>query len=333
MAKRERRERGKAGILDNISYAMSYGNQLSEDELYAIHAASLDVLMEIGVKVESEEARKLFAEGGCTVEDEIVKIPAYLVEECIRTAPSTILLAGRNPKNDYVVKQKKVSFINFGEGVNVIDPYTKEYRRSVKEDLERNTKVIDAINVLPCAYRSVASQDKAGSVQALHNMEAMFNNTTKHCFIGPDGKKNIEKIIDMAAFIAGGRDELKKRPLVTFNLCPTSPLQLNPTATDALILGARAGIPCNIISMALSGATSSVTLAGTLVTHNAEVLSAVVLSQLAEKGAAVLYASSTSIMDMRHLTTPVGASELAMISNAVAQLANYYNLPSFVAGG
>ena len=67
MAKRERRERGKAGILDNISYAMSYGNQLSEDELYAIHAASLDVLMEIGVKVESEEARKLFAEGGCTV--------------------------------------------------------------------------------------------------------------------------------------------------------------------------------------------------------------------------------------------------------------------------
>ena len=85
--------------------------------------------------------------------------------------------------------------------------------------------------------------------------------------------------------------------------------------------------------MALSGATSSVTLAGTLVTHNAEVLSAVVLSQLTEKGAPVLYASSTSIMDMRHLTTPVGAPELAMISNAVAQLSQYYNLPSFVAGG
>ena len=67
-------------------------------------------------------------------------------------------------------------------------------------------------------------------------MEAMFNNSSKHCFIGPDGKKNIEKIIDMAAFIAGGRDKLKKRPIVSFNLCPTSPLQLNPTATDALIL-------------------------------------------------------------------------------------------------
>lgn len=333
MARRERHERGKTGVLDNMKYAMSYGNELSEEKLYAIHAASLDVLMEIGVKVESQEARDLFAEGGCTVEGEIVKIPAYLVEESIRTAPSVVLLAGRNPKNDYVIKKNKVSFITFGEGVNVIDPYTKEYRRSVKDDLVRNTIVTDALDILPCAYRSVASQDKAGSVQALHNMEAMFNNTTKHCFIGPDGKKNIEKIIDMAAFIQGGRENLKKRPIVTFNLCPTSPLQLNPTATDALILGARAGIPCNIISMALSGATSSVTLAGTLVTHNAEVLSAVVLSQLAEKGAPVLYASSTSIMDMRHLTTPVGAPELAMISNAVAQLARYYNLPSFVAGG
>lgn len=333
MEKRERRERSKAGILDSIQYAMARSNELTEDELYMLHAASLDVLMEVGVKVESEEARALFAEGGCIVEGEIVKIPAHIVEESIRTAPSVVLLAGRNPKDDYVIKQKKVSFINFGEGVNVIDPYTKEYRRSVKADLERNTRVIDALNVLPCAYRSVASQDKAGSVQALHNMEAMFHNTTKHCFIGPDGKSNIEKIIDMAAFLAGGREALKKRPLVTFNLCPTSPLQLNPTATDALILGARAGIPCNIISMALSGATSSVTLAGTLVTHNAEVLSAVVLSQLAEKGAAVLYASSTSIMDMRHLTTPVGAPELCMISNAVAQLSRYYNLPSFVAGG
>ncbi len=95
-----------------------------EKKLYAIHAASLDVLMEIGVKVESPEAQML-AEGGCTVEGEIVKIPAYLVEECVRTAPSVILLAGRNPKNDYVIKKNKVSFITFGEGVNVIDPYTK----------------------------------------------------------------------------------------------------------------------------------------------------------------------------------------------------------------
>lgn len=333
MTRMERKVRSKEGALDHIQYAISKSNTLSNDSLYAIHAASLDILKNIGIKVESEDARKLFKDGGCYIDGDIVKFPAHVVEDAIKSAPSTILLAGRNPKNDYYVKQNKVTFVNFGEGVNVIDPYTKEYRRSTKKDLENITRLADSMDVLPLAYRAVASQDKAGPMQALENIDAMLNNTSKHIFIGPDGKKNIEKIIDIMAYISGGKEILKQRPLVTFNLCPTSPLQLNPTATDALILGARSGIPCNIISMALAGATSSITLAGSLVTHNAEVLSGVVLSQLAERGAPILYASSTTIMDMRHLTTPVGAPELGMISNAVAQMAKYYLLPSFVAGG
>ena len=164
MAKRERRVRSKAGVLDNIQYAYTKSNELTQDELYKIHAASLEVLMEIGVKVESEEARAVFETGGCTVEGEIVKIPPHVVENSVRTAPSVVLLAGRNPKNDYVIQQKKVSFIPFGEGVNVIDLYTKEYRRSVKADLANNTRVVDALSIFPCTYRTVASQDKPGSV-------------------------------------------------------------------------------------------------------------------------------------------------------------------------
>lgn len=319
--------------IDAIDSAFNYGSKLTDDQLYAIHAASLEILSQMGIKVESKKTRDLYEVSGCTVEGDNVKIPVHIVEECIRSAPSVILLAGRNPKNDYVIKQDKVAFINFGEGVNVIDPYTREHRRSTKEDLARNTRVADAITVLPIAYRSVASQDIPGHVQSLHNLEAMLHNTSKHIFIGADGEKNALKIIEMMAKIAGGREALRKRPLVTFNVCPTSPLQLNPAASDVIIEAARAGIPSNVISMALSGATAPVTLAGTLVTHNAEVLSAVVLSQLACKGAPVFYASSTTIMDMRHLTTPVGAPEMAMISNAVAQLAKYYLLPSFVAGG
>lgn len=328
-----RKERGSAGILDTIGYAMSYGNKLDENQLYSIHAASLEVMSQIGIKVESPKARKVYADAGAYVEGDLVKIPAYIVEECIKSAPSVILLAGRNPKNDYVVKQNKVTFVNFGEGVNVIDPYTKEYRKSTKADLARNTRVADALNVLPLAYRSVASQDIPGPLQALHNIEAIMHNTSKHIFIGADGEQNALKIMDICAEIVGGREALKKRPIVTFNVCPTSPLQLNPAASDVIIEAAKSGVPVNIISMALAGATAPVTLAGTLVTHNAEVLSAIVLSQLSCKGAPVIYASSTSIMDMRHLTTPVGAPELCMISNAVAQLAKYYLLPSFVAGG
>jgi trimethylamine---corrinoid protein Co-methyltransferase len=310
-------------------------NILTDDELETLHFATLDVLRNTGIRVESREAKDLFAAGGADVDYDsgLVKMPAYMIEDAVRSAPSSIRLAGRNPLKDFVVEGSRVGFVNFGEGVSIIDPVTREYRKTFKKDVADAAKLSDYLDELDINYRAVTSLDYDGKVQSLHNAEAIFQNTGKHFFIGADGIENCRKIIQMAAEVAGGPAELKRRPIITFNVCPTSPLRLIPDCTDVIIEGARAGIPSNIISMALAGATTPVTLAGTLVTHNAEVLSAVVLSQLAEKGAPVLYGSSTTIMDLRFSTTPVGAPELGMISAGVAKLARYYLLPSFVAGG
>lgn len=307
----------------------------SQDELQTIHLATLDILKNVGVRVDSKEARDIFAGGGCEVEEDthIVKIPAYIVEDAVRTAPPTIQLCGRTPDKDYIVEKNRVGFVNFGEGVMIRDPETKEYRPSTKEDLKKCSLMSDYLPNMDITYRAVVSQDHPGPSQALHNAEAIFPNTTKHFFIGPDGAENAEYLIRMAAAVVGGRENLRKRPLISFNVCPTSLLKLIPECTDVVILAAKNGVPINIISMAMAGATSPVTLGGTLVTHNAEVLSVIVLSQLVQKGSPCIYASSTTIMDMRYTTAPVGAPELGMISASVARLAQFYNLPSFVAGG
>lgn len=308
---------------------------LTDAEMDTLHLATLDVLRNTGIRVESRQALDLFADGGADVdyESSLVRIPGYMVEDAVRNAPSTLRLAGRNPQKDFVVEGSRVGFVNFGEGVAVIDPVTREYRKSKKQDVADAARLSDCLEELDISYRAVTSLDYDSKVQSLHNAEAIFPNTTKHFFIGADGIENCRKIIQMAAEVAGGVEALKRRPLISFNVCPTSPLRLIPDCTDVIIEAARAGIPSNIISMALAGATTPVTLAGTLVTHNAEVLSAVVLSQLAQKGAPVLYGSSTTMMDLRYSTTPVGAPELGMISASVANLARYYMLPSFVAGG
>jgi trimethylamine--corrinoid protein Co-methyltransferase len=82
----------------------------------------------------------------------------------------------------------------------------------------------------------------------------------------------------------------------------------------------------------MAGGTSPVTLAGTLVTHNAEVLSGIVLAQLTNKGTPNMYGSSTTIMDLRLASATIGCPELGMISAAVCKLAQYYKIPSYVAG-
>lgn len=307
----------------------------SNDELQTIHLATLDVLQNVGVRVDSKVAREIYGDGGADVDESshIVKIPPYVVEEAIRTAPPTLQLCGRTPDRDYILEKNRVGFVNFGEGVMMRDPKTLKYRPSTKDDLAKCSLMSDYLSNMDITYRAVVSQDHPGPSQALHNAEAIFPNTTKHIFIGPDGATNAQKLIRMAAAVAGGRENLRKRPLLSFNVCPTSLLKLIPECTDVLILAAKENIPVNIISMAMAGATSPVTLGGTLVTHNAEVLSAIVLSQLTKKGAPCIYASSTTIMDMRYTTAPVGAPELGMISASVARLAQFYNLPSFVAGG
>jgi trimethylamine--corrinoid protein Co-methyltransferase len=93
------------------------------------------------------------------------------------------------------------------------------------------------------------------------------------------------------------------------------------------------GLAVNVIGMALSGASSPIHPAGTLVIQNCEILSSLVLSQLSNKGTPFIYGSSTCPMDLRMATATVGSPELAMISAAVARLARYYSLPCFVAGG
>jgi len=99
-----------------------------------------------------------------------------------------------------------------------------------------------------------------------------------------------------------------------------------------IIETARLGLPDTVLSMAMAGGSSPVTLAGTLVTHNAEVLAGITLAQLTERGCPVVYGSSTTAMDLRLATAAVGCPELALISAGAAQLARQYRLPSYIAG-
>lgn len=322
----------KAGYNRHSGFGLSI---FSDDELYAIHCATLDVLKNCGIKIYSKEAQDIYDGGGAVIErkSNIVKIPPYMVEDAIRSAPSTILLAGRNPKNDIVLEANRTGFTNFGEGVAIIDPYTKEYRSTTKKDTGDVARVCDALDAIDVHERAVAAQDCPPEVAPLHEVEVNLANTSKHLFQGCGGVKNLRNIVEMCAAVVGGKDKLRERPIYSCITCPVSPLQLVTESTDVIIECARLGVPINILSMALAGGTSPVTLAGTLVTHNAEVLGGIVLSQLTCKGAPVIYGSSTTIMDLKYTTTPVGCPELGMINASVAKLAQYYMLPSWVAGG
>ena len=309
-------------------------NMFSEDELYSMHVATLEILQDVGIGVGSAEAREIMAAAGCSVgKDNIVRIPGYAVEEAIRSARRFVTFAGRNPKNDFVLKENRVGFTNFGEGLMINDLYTNEYRKTTKKDCGNAALMVDYLGGVDIHERSVAAQDKPESSAPLHEVQANITNTSKHICQGCGDPSNLRRIYKVMCHIAGSEEEFRKRPLFSTNTCPISPLQLAGDSATMVMESARMGIPITIISMALAGGTTPVTLAGTLITHNAEVLAALVLNQATVKGSPFVYGSSTTIMDLKNTTSPVGSPELAMINAAVAKMAQYYNLPSWVAGG
>jgi trimethylamine--corrinoid protein Co-methyltransferase len=308
---------------------------LSEKELHDIHDSTLQVLENTGLFIENDPALTCFEAAGANVDHgkKIVKIPPHLVEEAIQSAPSKVLLAGRDPKHDLVLGENKVYFTNFSEGVKINDPYTAVNRSPIKQDLADVARVIDYLDEIDFCEKAIGAHDVPHETAPLHNAEAFLTNTTKHCAFGPGNGKLLKKIMEMAALIVGGTKRLAERPIVSFTTCPVSPLKLIKECCEIIMASARNNVVCNILSMAMAGATSPATLAGTLVTHNAEILGGITLSQLTHKGAPVIYGSSTTAMDLKLAEASVGTPECALISGAVARLARYYALPSYVAGG
>jgi trimethylamine---corrinoid protein Co-methyltransferase len=309
-------------------------NVFTDAELQDIHLGSLEVLERTGMWVEADDALDIFKDGGCVVDREtrMVRIPPYLVEDSIRSCPPKTFLNGRDPDMDLVLEAGRVYVSNFDEGIMIVDSRTGEYRHPVLKDVHEAARLVDALSDIDTYESAVHPADVPSETASLHKWEAAITNTGKPVGTEATSAYDVKKLIEMAICISGSEDEFRRRPLIGFGVCPVSPLKLPRDATEVIIESSRWWIPDNILSMAMAGGSSPVTLAGTLVTHNAEVLSGIVLAQLTERGCPMMYGSSTTAMDLKLAAASVGSPEIALISAAVAQMARRYLIPSFVAG-
>jgi trimethylamine---corrinoid protein Co-methyltransferase len=326
----------RKGPIAGSMMSMGWGlTAFSRDVLEQIHAATLDVLQSTGVSVASDEALDILKKGGCQVnrKTQVVRFPEHVVKAALDLCPSQILLAGRDPANDYLMGGKMVGFTTFATGVQTEDLQTGAIRESTKDDVAAISRLTDALDHLDVLSSPVVPRDVPETSYALHMLEAVLNNCTKHYCGDAETKAEMDLAVEMATVVVGDTETLKRRPIISFGVCPTSPLQITPSAADITIQAARHGLPNVILSMVMAGASSPISLSGAIVTHNAEVLAAIILAQLTESGAPVIYGSSSTTFDMMHGSAVVGVPELAMISAGAVELANYYGLPSYIAGG
>jgi len=302
---------------------------LSQDELDAIHNASLEVLEKTGVKVMSKQALDILKKAGAKVDytSNHASIPRKLVQEALNMAPKTITYAARNPKYDFVLDKKKPHFCACGGPPFIMDWETGEHRYSTSEDIARCSIIADSLDHVDLIWPLGTGMEIPAPIRYIVDMYTGLKNSEKHFEGDATNAKDAQYQIEIAAAIVGGREELRKRPIFSHVICTVSPLSYDKGMTEASIELGKAGIPVAIMPMPTLGETGPATLAGTIIMNNAEVLGGLVIQEFASPGAPVVYTAAVGAVDFKTGTT-IPSPEGSLMHLALTQLTRYYDLPS-----
>jgi trimethylamine--corrinoid protein Co-methyltransferase len=308
---------------------------LTGEGIKRIHYAALDVLERTGVAVHSEKGRNILHVAGCDVDNKsaVVRFPPSLVEDCSRKNDRAVVFYGRTRKHDARLDFDHVHICSDGNGTEAMDFERRIRRQSMKSDVAKSAFVSDALKGHGINWPNVTSQDVPQGTRHIHDLQASLENTEKHITIATNTAVwEVEDVIELASAAAGGKEELRRRPLISSIHTSFSPLQIEGGSLDAGLRICEAGVPICFYVMPGPGSTGPATLAGSVALAVAEALAGNTIFQLHRPGTAFVFSCGMANMDMRTSTRAGGGPEHGLTSAAFSQMAHHYGFPSLVGG-
>ncbi|MCP4409393.1 MAG: trimethylamine methyltransferase, partial [Gammaproteobacteria bacterium] len=301
---------------------------LDDEQLQQLHHATLEILEKVGVCVKHPDALELLREGGCKIKEKnTVLIPEYLVADAIQSAPSSVTIYNREGNR---AMELGGSNVYFGMGTDLLNTYdldTGALRQSCLQDVVNAAKVADSLEDIDFIASHAFPNEISTNLAYVAEFKAQVENSTKPIYFTAAAEDDLAYIIDIAAAITGGREELRQKPFMVHYAEPISPLTHSEGALKKLFICSDAGIPLNYVPALLAGGTGPITLAGGLAVANAESLSGLVIQQLYRRGAPMISGVSVTPLDMRTGNCLYGSPDERLTHTASTELYHWYGLP------
>ncbi len=304
---------------------------LSQEEVEAVHEATLEILETTGLLVQNREARDRFAAHGCRVDGStgIVRFPRTVVEEHRQAFPPTFTFHGRDPDLDRTLPDDGPLMMTGSAAPDIIDPATGEVRRATSADIARMAHLVNELPGYDVFSIATTADDAPPGRQGF----TRFYPSLKHCLkpirASAPALADADDVLEMCTLIAGSEDTFWERPFVVFVYCATiSPLTMDVESTERLMRFAERGIPSQSVVTPNAGVSAPLTLLGTLAVANAEFLAQSVLVQMSRPGTPLLYDTLPTVSDMRTGAYAPGAIETGILTMGCAQMARFYGVPS-----
>jgi len=297
-----------------------------------IHSTALDVLEKIGMGDAIPGITEVAVpRGAVLLENGRLCFPRSLMEDLIAASCKEFTHCAPNPAHDMQVGGDRVHFRTCGEAVNIFDYEKKEFRPSKLVDLYDTVRLADQLPNIHSFCQTVVATEHSNDafVHDINVVYAQIAGTQKALAMSTATADHIDHFIALLDIFLGGEGEYLKRPCFNFGGCPiVSPLRFGADNAEVLVKCARMGIPYDAAIASQAGATAPAALAGSLVQTFAEALASVAVMNLISPGTPMFMGVWPFISDLRTGSFTGGSGEQALVSSAIAQLCNFYGLPS-----
>lgn len=303
---------------------------LDNNLIEKIISEARDLLCNLGITLHNKDVLEVLSGYGASVDQGKyhVLFTNDIIDKALGSTPSSFKLFDVLGNETHNFSGNNSYFTPGSAAINVLDSKTNEIRRPNTADFINYSKLMSGLNNIASTSTSFIPADVAEKISDSYRLYLSLLYCEKPVVTGAFTIEGFEIMKDLQLAVRGTKEELALKPLTIFSCCPTSPLKFSDVTSQNVVDCARYGIPVEFISMPLSGFMAPVTLVGSLIQHTAETISGIIISQLTNPGAPILYGGSPAIFDMRYETTPMGAVETMMIDCAYSEIGKFLGFPT-----
>ncbi len=303
---------------------------LEDDLIDKIIAEARGLLSTLGVDIHNRAVLDMLAANGATVDVEKwhAKLPGGMIDKALATVPRSFKLFDVLGNETHDFSGDNVYFTPGSTALNILDGGTRELRKPTTTDYVNYVKLASGLKHLASQSTAMIPTDVETAISDSYRLYLSLLYGEKPVVTGAFTIEAFEIMKDLQLAVRGTAESLRAKPLTIFSCCPTAPIKWSDVTSQNLVDCARWSIPVELISMPLTGFMAPVTLVGSLIQQTAENLSGVVISQLTNPGAPMLYGGSPAIFDVRFETTPMGAVETMMLDCANSEIGKRLAMPT-----
>jgi trimethylamine---corrinoid protein Co-methyltransferase len=330
---RERRSRG--GSLKQLPWRQ-YRNPyrpievLTEDQVEAIHLASLKILEDYGMEFLDPGARDRLRVAGAKMDADNLRVrfDRGFILEHVAKVPAEVTLHARNPERSLVFGGNTINFGSVASAPNCSD-MDKGRRPGNFEDYCNLLRLCQSLNIVHfIAGYPVEPADLPASTRHLDAHYAAITLTDRIWHPYSLGRERIADGIEMCLIARGiDRETLAREPGIFSVVNSNSPLRLDMPMLQGMTEMALNRQPVVMTPFTLSGAMAPATVAGALAQQNAEALAGIAYMQVVNPGCPAMYGGFTSNVDMKTGAPAFGTPEYTRAAMAGGQLARRYKIP------